>query len=271
MQASEDFLQVVLEAHIIAAAENVMTDDMSLDDVAKEIVSKFIHLSPVDDNSDVDPEFKETDSVYVYANELLTLGLIWMNFYDAVKEGDGRRVLMLWKYLLLIFKHTGHRNYSKEAAILLIYHHFMASERVAAQLMTSRFVNTKGRVGCNISCDLHMEHLNRRLKKVVRNDCSNIQPSVIQKAAKSIGVVEEVCNAFQKEMRPNRDISDKHSKPSSTKDFNLIKKEITDKKVFDIIPKRRHMVYSAEKCILEKVCHEKVEDYILEKVIPFFM
>ena len=32
------------------------------------------------------------DLVCSYANEVMTLGLIWLNFYDAVKEGDGDSV-----------------------------------------------------------------------------------------------------------------------------------------------------------------------------------
>lgn len=30
----------------------------------------------------------EIDHIHVYVCELLTFGLIWMNYYDAIKEGD---------------------------------------------------------------------------------------------------------------------------------------------------------------------------------------
>ena len=78
---------------------------------------------------------------------------------------------------MVIFRKTGHRNYAKEAASLLIEYHFTASERKAAQMRDSRFINTKGREGCNMACDLLMEHLNRRLKGMIRQMGSNIQPS----------------------------------------------------------------------------------------------
>ena len=48
--------------------------------------------------------------------------------------------------------------------MLLIQYHFLFSERKAAEVRNSRFVNTHGRKGHNRPCDLHMEHLNRRLK-----------------------------------------------------------------------------------------------------------
>lgn len=74
---------------------------------------------------------KKEDLVYSYSKEVITLGLLWM-------------IMRIWKYLMLIFRQTNHRNYAKEAALLLINYHFATSERVATQLATSRVVNTKG-------------------------------------------------------------------------------------------------------------------------------
>lgn len=122
---------------------------------------------------------EKEDLVYSYSKEVITLGLLWM-------------IMRIWKYLMLIFRQTNHRNYAKEAALLLINYHFATSERVATQLATSRVVNTKGRTGCNIPCDLHLEHLNRRLKGTICRMESNIKPSIIQTAAKAIGVVDEI-------------------------------------------------------------------------------
>ena len=41
------------------------------------------------------------NSVLAYANEVFSLGLLLMEFIDAVKEGDGQRILTCWKYMLL--------------------------------------------------------------------------------------------------------------------------------------------------------------------------
>ena len=35
------------------------------------------------------------DLVHVYACEIVSLGLLWHSYHDAVKEGDGERVLMI--------------------------------------------------------------------------------------------------------------------------------------------------------------------------------
>ncbi len=50
----------------------------------------------------------------------MTLGLIWLQFYDAVKEGDGDRILLAWKILIPVFKATNHVNYLKEAVNLVL-------------------------------------------------------------------------------------------------------------------------------------------------------
>ena len=42
----------------------------------------------------------------------------------------------------------------------------------------------KGLIGCNLPCDLHMEHLNRRLEKIVRSIGANVTPEAIVKAEK---------------------------------------------------------------------------------------
>ena len=87
--------------------------------------------------------------------------------------------------------------------------------------MTSRFVNTKGREGCKLPCDLHLEHLNRRLKGTLSRMESNVQPKSIEKAGRAIGFVDEICRSFSDELSVQA-ASDIHHKPSYTKDLNII-------------------------------------------------
>ena len=61
--------------------------------------------------------------MYLYAADLISLVLIWHDYHDAIREGDGDRVLRYWKFLLLIFKAMNRQNYSKEAVILLLQAH----------------------------------------------------------------------------------------------------------------------------------------------------
>lgn len=50
-----------------------------------------------------------------YAKQTLTLGMIYLEFKDGIKERDGTRVLHCWKHFLPYFHATDHTNYYIEA------------------------------------------------------------------------------------------------------------------------------------------------------------
>lgn len=113
MKAAEDFLLVVLHAHVIAAAETLLKDNNedSVHQLSTKIVSKFVNIWKNSGNRSSDNESDETsdassDGIFVYASSILTLDLLWMAFYDAIKEGNGEKVLMYWKFLLMVFRKT---------------------------------------------------------------------------------------------------------------------------------------------------------------------
>ena len=179
---------------------------------------------------------------HTYAMDFLTLALLWHGFHDSIKEGDGDRILRYWKFLLVAFKSTNHRNYAKEALNLLVQYHYTFSERQKAQLLWSRCINTRGYPGGNITCDLHMEHLNRRLKTVIRNMGANIKPARIQKAGKAIATIQHVCQVFEEQTTGKRH-SDHHSFPSFGKYFESILKALQDENVFVKVSGRQHPTF----------------------------
>ena len=89
----------------------------------------------------------DADHVLVYGKELLSLGMLYFEFADAIREGDGTRLLRCWRYLLLVFKATNKNKYALQAAILLFQYHFLFTDRMKHQLLWSRTVNTSGHVG----------------------------------------------------------------------------------------------------------------------------
>ena len=46
-------------------------------------------------------------------------------------------------------------------------------------------------------CDLHMEHLNRSIKIMIKGMGGNVSPKAIVKAGKAIGIIRHVCTAFE--------------------------------------------------------------------------
>ena len=53
VKATEDFLEVVLEAHIVSAAKVVFKDGMTLGEVCEGVVDNFLKMS-CDDNNTAD-------------------------------------------------------------------------------------------------------------------------------------------------------------------------------------------------------------------------
>ena len=87
MNAAEDYMLLLLHAHIIAAAQ-VVQDLIPVLDLAKAVVVNYVRLPRMDDNNTENCD----DKVYVYA-ELLTLVTLWHGFPDAIRGGDGETIL----------------------------------------------------------------------------------------------------------------------------------------------------------------------------------
>ena len=82
--------------HVIAAAKVMQSINPteSVAELAKMIVVNYIRLPRIDDQDNE----KCDDGVYLYAIELLSLGLLWHGFHDAIREGDGERILRYWNF-----------------------------------------------------------------------------------------------------------------------------------------------------------------------------
>lgn len=164
--ACDDFFLTIVRCHVLCAAMTVKTlhdtptgdclpDDpssvwMKTDDDRRSIVyrisQQLVSISPMS------AVLSRLRMVLPHTlKKFLSLGLFYMNYHDAVKGGDGLRVLSCWKYLLPIFKASDRKNYSTE---ILQSHYFVFSPRQAHQQIWSRFVNTRGLPGHNIAGDL---------------------------------------------------------------------------------------------------------------------
>jgi len=251
VKATEDFLELMLHAHVIAAAKAIQLQKgvTSTTNLATAIVDEYIHL-PRPDNETVPKETE--DGVFLYASEILSLGLLWHGFHDAIREADGERIINYWKFMLVVFKSTKHYNYAKEATNLLIQYYYNCSERQKAQLLWSRCVNTSGITGANIPCDLHMEHLNRRLKKVIQSMGANVRPSAILKAGKALGPVDHVCHVFEEQTAHYKQ-SNCHKIPDFGKDLSTVLDVLENEKVFTVIPGRQHKSFKSKHGLMEKL------------------
>lgn len=259
MKASEDFLLLLLHTHVVAAAKELLRyqldESHSVSYVAKSIVNTHLLLPDGAAAATV-------DGVTMYARELLTLSLLWHYFHDATKEADGDRLKLSWKMMLPVFKVTNHRNYAKEC-ILLLWQAATFSDRMKSQLLWSRCVNTKGKQGANIPCDLHMEHLVRRLKTMLRSMSSNLSNEAILRAGKSLYAVQNVCLQFEEETctsKANRlSHLGRHNTPSFGKDFDTLLSVLESEKVLQPQAEERcHPSFKIQKGLLQKLSSKEL-------------
>ena len=267
VDACEEFFLLVVEAHILSAAMTLfrMTGVDSeptsrqhfpvesrklapperkqvLLMAAGALVDKHVDLSfdnPDQKSGSSAQKVADRDGVVEYASEVLTLGLLLIEFEDAIREGDGDRICRCWQFFLLIFKATGRTNYSIEAFILLAQLNFVFSPRMAAQLKWSRTVNTHGRPGKNVPCDLHMEHLNRVCKGAISGLGSNISDKAVVRVGKCLGEMEKITNHFDHENGIPSE-SGKHARKSEKEDCTKILEQLNKMKVFCPTPGRKH-------------------------------
>ena len=264
--ACEDFMIMVTEAHILAAAMeafdmNSLTDTPStkffpkgsceLDSLQRRNILMLATRGLVEKHLDLTIPEKKTkqkksvskephDGVLEYAKDTLGLGLLLMEFADSVREGDGDRIMRCWKFLLPLFKSTGRTNYSIEAVTLLAQYHYLFSPRMAAQLAWSRTINTHGRTSKNISCDLHLEHLNRVAKNALGGLSSNITERSVDRIGKAVGVVSKLSHRFDG-LNNVPTPSDYHTRKPKKKDITMIVDQLRKSKVFKCEHGRCHL------------------------------
>ena len=165
------------------------------------------------------------DRVFQYSAQLLRLGLFYQEFADAIREGDGNRVLRCWRYMLPIFSASGSRNYACEAAHLLIQHSYTLPPRLSQQLLWSRFINVHGRPGHNVPVDLHMEHLNKIAKGAISFLGSNKSEKAITRIGHSIGTLSPLLDNFDEDNQV-QDTSSTQKRPRTHLDIEVVVNEL---------------------------------------------
>ncbi len=173
------------------------------------------------------------DETYNYGCNTLILGLLLRDIDDAVKHGDGGRIIRVWKYFTLLYKKTGHHNYALAALKLQALLEALLSEKKAHQLTWNRTMNPRPGVGHRKSLDLKCENLQLVAKTMLRNSgMVNLTADLAIKTGKSVGALDKVVNNFNKDLKLKRP-SGYHAKPKHIADCQKIAKSIHMAKMFD--------------------------------------
>ena len=265
--ACSEFLTTVVIAHVILAALRLFKMETMESQPPESIISssvmglskeerrgELLRLSRIIADGYVSfsynqpPQVKActSDKIYIYASELLSMGLFYMEYTDAISEGDGLRVLRCWRYLLPIFKSSRRTNYSIEVFNFLYQYHFTASPMHAEQMLWSRFINTHGILGRNIPCDQHMEHLNRVAKDAIKNLGANKTENGFVRVGKAIGTIVPLIQKFD-ELHSVASISGVHKHQMPLQDLARLVKELNSTNVLENLQKRHHTLFKTIK------------------------
>ena len=207
-----------------------------------------------------------SDGIQQYALQILSLGCFYLEFCDAIKEGDGDRMLRCWRYLLPIFRGSGRKNYSIEVLILLCQNGYYLSPQLSSQLLWSRTVNIHGLPGRNIPGDLHIEHLNRVAKECIVRLGASKTPKAITRVGRAIGTIAPVLDRFDV-TNAIRKQSGVHKPRSQEKDKNIIINCLLHNKVFMSIPKRAHHSFPRPRNVLHYEGNNKLLSWMAERLL----
>lgn len=186
-------------------------------------------------------ETKEGDDAFNYNCSLLTESFLFFNFLDAVKEGDGARILRQYKYFMLYCKADG--AHSTKYALECLYQFFLVyallSPRDSERFTWNRSVNNTGRKGANIPLDEDTEHSNNFTKQGIKNLGPNLTERAVQrlshaeKSSRSIlGKLDETIKRSTK--------SGQHSQGSAARDLDELVKRAVQFDIFSEIEGRTY-------------------------------
>ena len=175
------------------------------------------------------------------------------------------RVFRCFKYILPLFKGSDRINYSCEMFCVLAQHKFILSPCLSHQLQWSRFINTHGKQGKNIPCDLHMEHLNRIVKTGVRGLGANKAENAMIRIGKCVDSVAQVLATYDEEHGVKK-LLGHHTIASAEKDLDLLLNELSTQKTFTQVSGQRHAHIPIPKTtLMQSVNEDKLSVWLSEK------
>lgn len=177
------------------------------------------------------------DYKFNYHKSKMCFGLLLFDINDAIREGDGQRLVQLYKVALLFYKCYGHTKYSYTCLLFLTKISAILPLEKAKCLIANRFCNSQGKIGKNISLDLRLEQLNGILKSCLKVLGPNFNEKSAQRVARSIGKVEKILAGTDKDCHGAKEINTR-AKTDPTEAVAQIVKDLISQDVFVYTPGR---------------------------------
>lgn len=144
---------------------------------------------------------EEEDHKSNYGCATIGLGLLLRNADDAVREGDGARIIQVWKFLMPLFKLHKHNKYALAALRLQADIYSLLPGDLSHELIWNRTVTNRGGKGRHMSRDLRLEHINKVAKQALKaQGAMNISETLAQRAGYAIGKVEKLITNIENDL-----------------------------------------------------------------------
>lgn len=210
---------------------------------ARDTHESNVHgLSSASVTTPAKPSILLVDHIKQHTQARLTFGLFLLDMHDAVREGDGERLLRLYTVALLYYKVYGHHQYAYSTFLLTVQVNATLSPSLAHSLKWNRFWNGKGGKGKNISLDLHLEHLNNFLKSFLKRSGPNMTEHAADRVSKSLGVLKEMMDTTDRELEVSKS-SGVHHVANMTEDIACLVTIFKEVKVFQDITGRQFSAF----------------------------
>ena len=254
---NREFLQFITHGYVVLAAMDVLGVDALekfpvgipsqqapmevkqayLQGIASAVVDKFVFPHGVLP-SDSHPTDHQADYKHNYICALLREGLLDMARLDAVKEGDGERIMRHWRYDFVYFSINRHHNYRLLSFRLIAQVYALLTPRMAARVIHNRTVNVHGGDGHNISLDIFLEFLNKEVKEDLKRSGSTLTPKLRDRVGRSKQVLDELLHVFDQEVELFTGIG-RHSKPDWSGEISQMVKDLKCEDFFQTHPGRQ--------------------------------
>lgn len=179
--------------------------------------------------------------------QIVSLRSLYLEFRDAIKEGDGLRVLRCYRHMLPIFRSSSRKNYAVETINLP----FRQVSFFGAGSSTP--MDTQAKIF------LHCEHLNWLCKTAVSGLMANKTPECISRVAKAIGTISPVLENFDVNNRVGTH-STVHKEAKCEKDMKRLVSELIG--VFTNCPERYHHSFRNPRIPLHAHSRKEILDWI---------
>ncbi|XP_022783267.1 uncharacterized protein LOC111324048 [Stylophora pistillata] len=211
----------------------------------------------------------DADRVYNYTRQALLLLPLRMDHEDAIKLGDGERVLRLYKFFCLFYKVSNCPKYAIAMLNLQARVKCLLSPRLAHSLTWNIFVNHQGQIDTNFPMDKEIEHDNLAFKTDIHSFKGEITDRSIARVSHSTGPTNEILSAYDNST-DIRKPPGKHTKMSTEDDVMTLVDQFIEVDLYNSIAGRKHSAFSDMKQnLLADINVEDLKSWISKSLKTF--